>query len=352
MTVLNAVIEMPVPNVPVASGGTLKAPDGGDVPPAGERAGRDTLDSSAFRANPVMEYNVTQAQRIGPVCDETEANPFRIGAVRDADVSIGPELGNVSDVTDRMALNASPVLESSAIPRTLPEHVNPRRPAVANASFSSLSRDMSLWPASQMNVTGADESVPHAERTAAKPVPRTGAMLPDVIDEPVLSAAQQGLRVATGLRTPFSGPSDAVTHTSTERWGPQLMSALGERIGLHMRLGVERAIIRLDPQSMGTLQIEIRRDGGALQIQFIASHEDVARQLSEMTCELRQQLEGRQHGEVSVVVQHGPGSGQHGASPDDDADTPESETPPGKALAEADIGYAEADFHLDDRQWK
>lgn len=371
MTALNAMIDVPVPDAPVAGGGTLMEPEAGEVSPSGERAGRGTVDPFAFRSNQAMEYNVTQAQFVVPVCYETEANPSRIAVAGATDaLTGGTELRNASDdlpgnatpvttserlgtdATDRMALNVSPALESHGIPQTVSQRVDSRRPGVANASFSSWSRDMPVWQTSRMNMMGADALVPRAERGSAEPVPPIGEMLPDVIEEPALGATQQAVRAEAGVGTLFLGERDAVTHLSTERWGPQLMSALGERIDVHTRLGVERAIIRLDPQSMGTLQIEIRRDGGALQIQFIASHEDVARQLSEVSYELRQQLEGRQHCDVSVVVRHGHGLGHGGASPDDDADTPESEKLPGAALAEADVGYADAGFHLDESQWK
>jgi len=377
MAALNAVIEVPVTNAPVAGDATLTVPATGDVSAAGERAGRDTFEVPAFRSNQVMESSATQAlfqaPIIVPVCYETAASPPRIAANGATDALAEPEsrdlsgdvlrdiprdatpvalperIGTGTDATDRLALNVSPALESGVIPRTVPERADPRRPGIANASVSSLLRDMPAWQASPMNMIGAEAPAPRTERPSAEPVQSTGETLPEAIDEPALSATPQALRTEGSPQTPLPGARDAVTHMSTERWGPQLMSALGERIDVHTQLGVERAIIRLDPQSMGTLQIEIRRDGGALQIQFIASHEDVARQLLEVSHDLRQQLEGRQQGDVSVVVRHGHGLGQGGASPDDDADTPESEKPPGTALAEADVGYTDARFHLDDR---
>lgn len=368
MAALNATIDVPVQSAPDASGATLVAPQAGEASSADVRAGRGTFDPSAFRSNQVMESNVSQVQFLAPVCYETASSPSRM-AVDGAGVALaGSELRNVlgdalrdampvtvpepigADATDRIALNASLSFESSAIPRTVPERFESRRSGAVNTSLSTLLRAVPAWQTPPISMVGADVPTSRTERTPAEPVQVTGETLPGVIGEPAVSAPAQAARTETGLQTSPSGVWDAATRMSTERWGPQLMSALGERINVHAQLGVERAIIRLDPQSMGTLQIDIRREGGALQIQFIASHEDVARQLLDVSHDLRQQLEGRQHGDVSVLVRHGHGLGQGGgAASEDDADTPESKKPPGTALAEADVGYADARFHLDDR---
>ncbi|WCM95261.1 flagellar hook-length control protein FliK [Acidovorax sp. NCPPB 2350] len=125
-----------------------------------------------------------------------------------------------------------------------------------------------------------------------------------------------------------------------------LVQALGERIKVQWGHGSERAVIRLDPPMMGSLEIVIRHEGGALQIQMTASHDGVARQLAQLSDTLRQDLVQRQFGDVSVQVSTSAGrdgtgrqrSGDDGAAPDEDT--------PGQALAEAGTPDAPVRFTL------
>ncbi|AIP66566.1 flagellar hook-length control protein FliK [Burkholderia thailandensis] len=145
-------------------------------------------------------------------------------------------------------------------------------------------------------------------------------------------------RAAARAHSPQSAPV---------RLGAELMSVLGERIDVQLQRGVERAVIRLDPQSMGTLHIAIRHEGGSVQIQMIASHEEVARQLQTMSEALRQDLSSRHHGDVTVVVRHGQGMEQGAGHGEGGAHREEKR--PGAALAEADVPDGDVGFHLDGR---
>jgi flagellar hook-length control protein FliK len=91
--------------------------------------------------------------------------------------------------------------------------------------------------------------------------------------------------------------------------------ALGERLQLHITQRSEHAVIRLDPPSMGTIEIVIQREAGSIQVHLRASNAEVARQLHGIGDALRQDLIHRQHGDVSVHVSDGSreqGAGQHG----------------------------------------
>ncbi|AJY33027.1 flagellar hook-length control FliK family protein [Burkholderia thailandensis 34] len=145
-------------------------------------------------------------------------------------------------------------------------------------------------------------------------------------------------RAAARAHSPQSAPV---------RLGAELMSVLGERIDVQLQRGVERAVIRLDPQSMGTLHIAIRHEGGSVQIQMIASHEEVARQLQTMSEALRQDLSSRHHGDVTVVVRHGQGMEQGAGHGEGGAHREEKR--PGAALAEADVPDGDDGFRLDGR---
>ncbi|HLS81606.1 MAG TPA: flagellar hook-length control protein FliK [Steroidobacter sp.] len=81
-----------------------------------------------------------------------------------------------------------------------------------------------------------------------------------------------------------------------------LAQALGER--LHVQIGQrsEHASIRLDPPSMGSIEVVVRHEAGSIQVHLRASNADVARQLQGMGEALRQDLSQRQQGEVAVHV--------------------------------------------------
>jgi flagellar hook-length control protein FliK len=121
------------------------------------------------------------------------------------------------------------------------------------------------------------------------------------------------------------------------RWGESLRAALGERLAVQSMHGMDRALIRLDPPSFGSLEIAIRHEGGALTVQLVASHGEVVRQLQAIGDALRQDLSSRQYTQVAVEVREGaPGGGQGQGQGRSGRDTaPEGRTP-GRALAEAD----------------
>ncbi|CAM3556905.1 flagellar hook-length control protein FliK [Paracidovorax anthurii] len=124
-----------------------------------------------------------------------------------------------------------------------------------------------------------------------------------------------------------------------------LVQALGERIKVQWGHGSERAVIRLDPPMMGSLEIVIRHEGGALQIQMTASHDGVARQLAQLSDTLRQDLVQRQFGDVSVQVSTSAGRDGTGRQRSGDGAAPDEDTP-GQALAEAGTPDAPVRFTL------
>ncbi|APD13340.1 hypothetical protein RO07_25200 [Pandoraea pulmonicola] len=137
------------------------------------------------------------------------------------------------------------------------------------------------------------------------------------------------------LATPFATGTRAAVPVSVASWGPQLVTSLGHRVSVQMGSGVEQTVIRLDPASMGALQIAVRHQGGTLQVHLMASNEDVARQLQAASDAMRQELAQKHQGEVSVAVRHDSAFGQagqagHGAR----REARENDKRPGRALAE------------------
>lgn len=127
--------------------------------------------------------------------------------------------------------------------------------------------------------------------------------------------------------------------------GQALLEALGERVQVQIAQRSEHAVIRLDPQAMGSVEIVLRHEAGALQVQFTASHPDVQRQLQGISEALRQDLSQRQYTDVSVNVaaqQHGDADGRRRQG----GQQPAPEQRPGQALAEAERGSTAGAFSM------
>uniref|UniRef100_UPI0019809A31 flagellar hook-length control protein FliK n=1 Tax=Burkholderia sp. Ac-20379 TaxID=2703900 RepID=UPI0019809A31 len=124
-----------------------------------------------------------------------------------------------------------------------------------------------------------------------------------------------------------------------------LLSALGDRIHMQAALGLQRAVIRLDPHLAGSVVIDLRHEAGAISVQLSASHADVARQLQTISESLRQDLAGRQYTEVSVQVaahrggSREPGAGGQGQGEGRDPQRRDARSP-GRALSDAEAGQA------------
>lgn len=122
-----------------------------------------------------------------------------------------------------------------------------------------------------------------------------------------------------------------------------LAALLGEQLHVQVNQRSEHAVIRLDPPSMGTIEIIIRHEAGAVQVQLRASNAEVARQLHAIGDTLRQDLVQRQHSDVSVQVSDGSRDAdgrqrQRHATPWQDE--------PGRALSEAGEERESAAFVL------
>ncbi|NMM79780.1 hypothetical protein B2J86_02355 [Acidovorax sp. SRB_14] len=142
-------------------------------------------------------------------------------------------------------------------------------------------------------------------------------------------------------------PATAVSASATPRTDtrtPQaLLETLGERIGWHVKRGSEHAVIRLDPPMHGQLEITIRRDSAGIQVHLSASSSEVVRQLQAISDGLRQDLMGRQTGEVMVVISHG---ARDSDGRERQKDSAPEQNAPGQALAEAESDQAPARFAL------
>jgi len=220
-------------------------------------------------------------------------------------------------------------LAQAAGPASLPAAVAPNDgatdPAGQNASRphpaeAAVSR-------SQTSVEGLQAKLKMEAGTAetqadAAPTAPVADVAPTLATAPAREAAG-GAGITSAVKLPATQP---------EQWRQPLMEALGERIRVSVGKHSEQAVIRLDPPMLGSVEIILRHQGGALQVQLSASHDEVVRQLQQIGDSLRQDLTRNQYTDVSVQVFAGSRDGdgrQH-------ADGRPDERQPGRALADAE----------------
>ncbi len=178
----------------------------------------------------------------------------------------------------------------------------------------------------------ADRQPPADDRAAAVATPAHGAL------------------PASGLVAAPDRGGDAL-HLSAKapaQWRQPLQEALGDRLQLQLKRGSEQAVIRLDPPSLGTIEIVVRQEAGGLQVHLRATHGEVLRQLQHVGDSLRHDLAQRQQGDVTVTVSDGAARDAHagGRQRSRDGEAPHEQAP-GQALHEADDERPARRFALD-----
>lgn len=209
------------------------------------------------------------------------------------------------------------------------------------------------------------DSAAAAGRALAPVVPAGGAaaVLPSLPTEgaraDVVETVQPALQSAHGLQAAVlpSAPASAETvlklaPASPQSWQQPLTDALGERLQLQTVQHGERAVIRLDPPTLGRIEIIVQQDvGGALQVHLSASNGEVLRQLHAIGDSLRADL-GQRHaqGDVTVVVaesgRDANGRDADGRSRSGQQQQGRDDENPGDALAEAQAGAGMSRFAL------
>lgn len=175
---------------------------------------------------------------------------------------------------------------------------------------------------------------------AGRPAPTDGVERPLPLAMPTLAPAAAGTQ----------GSADAplrLPNGDAGQWRQPLLQALGERLQFASEKGIESAVIRLEPPRMGSIEIAIRHQDGALQINLSATHNEVLRQLQDISDNLRHSLGQRHGGDVSVQVADTASSrpGQGDGERQRQRQAP-SEQNPGRALGDAEAEGGTTSFRL------
>lgn len=189
--------------------------------------------------------------------------------------------------------------------RTAVLAATPRAPGVPNASVRHAGLITPLVAAGAAGMRGGETSAVVRTMSAGGIV---NFLEPASLDRGLAAMTSQVYGVAA---TPgaFSATLSANAGTPAGAAAPAgeqaLTMLLGER--LHYQIGrrMQHAVLRLDPPSMGSIEIQIRNEGGSLHVHLRASNAEVARQLQGIGDSLRQDLAQRQQGEVSIQIDDG-----------------------------------------------
>jgi flagellar hook-length control protein FliK len=136
-------------------------------------------------------------------------------------------------------------------------------------------------------------------------------------------------------RMPEAKPSEwapiKLEPTQPASWSRHLETALKDRLDVQLGHGIERAVIKLSPPMLGSLEISIKHEAGALSVQLHASNSDVTKQLHAITDQMRADLSQKEYSSVAVEVRN-PAANKDGSPKKHAAESDEV----GRALAELD----------------
>lgn len=92
------------------------------------------------------------------------------------------------------------------------------------------------------------------------------------------------------------------TDTTSQQLGKQLLTTLKQQVSTQLSEKTQQATIRLDPPSLGQLNIAIRIDGDTMTVQINAEHSGVRDALQSSREQLRQLLSTEHNGAIDVNI--------------------------------------------------
>ncbi|STK08205.1 lateral flagellar hook length control protein (FliK-like) [Escherichia coli] len=132
--------------------------------------------------------------------------------------------------------------------------------------------------------------------TARPQVERKTEKVPD--SEPVIARAV--LQVKTPECSAIIGDCRQTSHAFDGRTGRKLTTLLKDQIHFQLNKQQQISTIRLDPPSLGKLEIAVQLDNGKLMVHIGANQSEVCRALQQFSDDLRQHLTAQNFMEVNV----------------------------------------------------
>ncbi|HBV2906626.1 TPA: flagellar hook-length control protein FliK [Citrobacter freundii] len=177
------------------------------------------------------------------------------------------------------------------------------------ATFSAQDlRAIAPEPASLSTTQQISARVKSADHSVPRPmVERKNAGVtvnPALSTQSLLNTAAQGNQPVNPLidHNILSTQASSPVTMSTEELGEKLTALLKDRIQFQIGQQQQVSTIRLDPPSLGKLEIAVQLDAGKLMVHIGANQSDVCRSLQQFSENLRQHLTAQNFMEVNVQV--------------------------------------------------
>ena len=264
------------------------------APPAAPAAGNDNAMLLRQQAQANALLGQAAAAPRATAAPATTAAPARTPDV--APVALDTAAADAGVLDARAAMLAATARQASGA--ALPAAAVPAAaaaPAPAPAPRASASDAINAALQALQGQSAGSTAAPVSAKDAASLLADSQPQNPD-------TAALPGFRSVLA-NTAASQAGDTLHLTGNpEQWQQPLRAALGDRLQLQLARNDERAVIRLEPPNMGSVEISVRHSGGALQVNIAASHSEVLRQLNTIGDAVRQDLSQRQFGDVAVTV--------------------------------------------------
>ena len=319
-------------------------------------------DGATDEATDDLPVDVLDTALMQALDEMLNRGPLKKAAATDVDVAVDDERS-----TAMPAVAPTPILSmlmttpvSTAMPPTVmarslpnpsasPDGAGSTTPSSQAASRSALTTDL----AGLLAIPGSDAVSMPADAPGWQGLQRWSADLMSAM-APAGPIDAAGVIGATGGSLADGGDAKFSTLTlpaSREAWQQPLMQALGDRLQLQIAQRADSARLHLEPPQLGRIEIDIRQQGGALQVQLSASNDDVRQQLRQIAEPLRHELVQRHAGDVSVQVASGAqaagdGRGRDGAAaggqPQSNGQQRDAQRQPGRALQDEDLGASGA----------
>mgnify|MGYP006173659119 FL=1 len=91
----------------------------------------------------------------------------------------------------------------------------------------------------------------------------------------------------------------------SQHWGQRLVQMLSDKIDLQLGLNVNKAMIRLDPPSLGSIELSVQLDGDRLTVQMHSSNAQLRDAMGQGLELLRASLQQKLGSEVQIDLRMG-----------------------------------------------
>jgi flagellar hook-length control protein FliK len=117
--------------------------------------------------------------------------------------------------------------------------------------------------------------------------------------------------------TPVSAVAQSATQSSlpvwqadplpaqSQHWGQRLVQLLADKVDLQLGLNVNKAMIRLDPPSLGSIELSVQLDGDRLTVQMHSSNAQLRDAMGQGLELLRASLQQKLGSEVQIDLRMG-----------------------------------------------